>query len=671
MAEATLLVGAPSEAEVRRVVERPAARAGLDLDVGLIDAIVADAAGEPGALPLLSTALAELWERREGQRLTLPAYVTAGGIRGAVARMAERAYGDLDDADRSAARLLLLRLAGPGEGGVAVRRRVPLAELATLADGRASAVVEPLARARLLTVAAGHVEVAHEALFREWPRLRGWLDEDEAGRRLRQHLAPAALEWQARDEDEAELYRGPRLAAVTEWVRDHGPELTATERRFIAASQEAAEAEAGRRRRTVRRLRLLTAGLAAMLVLVAGAGYVAVWQRDRAAAAALAADARALRARAASTERLDHALLYSVQAHRYEPSGESRAGLLRVLQRSPEAVGMMLADVWPSRLAVSPDGQMIAAGHTKGTVYVWDTASHRLLATVPTTQDGINVLALGFHPDSRTLVVSRAMPDATVPAVSLVDLRATPPRQTDARMPPGALLALFTPDDTGLVTVFHNGTVGIVDAAGRLRRRLSPGLGAIDLNAYNPDLYTSSNGRYVVARALHGSLIWDLTNGRLVGRFPRDRHVMISPDGRYVAFRGDDGSVGVRDVATGKERAEPAQQTPQFLSATWASGGVAWAPDSTAFATISDDGAVRVWDPASLAVRATLRGHIAGARSVQYAVDGRTLYSGGHDRAVFAWDPTNTSRLADDFPVDVDVSGSLFGRFTADGRVFL
>ena len=170
--EATLLAGSPTDAEVRRVVERPAARAQLDLDVGLADAIVADAVGEPGALPLLSTALVELWEARAGQRLTLAAYVTAGGIRGAVARIAERAYEELDAAGRGAARILLLRLAEPGRGwtrrpGVGCRwlswPRLPMGGYK-----RRRALV----KARSAHVAAGHVEIAHEALFREWQRLR-------------------------------------------------------------------------------------------------------------------------------------------------------------------------------------------------------------------------------------------------------------------------------------------------------------------------------------------------------------------------------------------------------------------------------------------------------------------------------------------------------------------
>ena len=116
MADATVLVGGPTHDEVRRTVELPASRAGLDLDTGLVDAVASDAGEEPGALPLLSTALAELWERRDGDRLTLAAYVGAGGLRGAVARLAERTYGALDAEHRTAARVLLMPARGPGRG---------------------------------------------------------------------------------------------------------------------------------------------------------------------------------------------------------------------------------------------------------------------------------------------------------------------------------------------------------------------------------------------------------------------------------------------------------------------------------------------------------------------------------------------------------------------------
>ena len=99
-------------------------------------------------------------------------------MHGAVARLAERSYERLEPEQRDVARRILLRLAGEGEGDAVVGLRVPIAEL----DGEGAAeVLSVLADDRLVTIGAGEVEVAHEALLREWPRLRGWIQEDAAG----------------------------------------------------------------------------------------------------------------------------------------------------------------------------------------------------------------------------------------------------------------------------------------------------------------------------------------------------------------------------------------------------------------------------------------------------------------------------------------------------------
>ena len=101
-----------------------------------------------------------------------------------------------------------------------------------------------LARERLITVGEDEAEVAHEALLREWPRLRGWLEEDAEGRRLHRHLTHAARDWNAGGRDASELYRGSRLAAALEWADAHGDELNDVEREFLDASRAAAELEA-------------------------------------------------------------------------------------------------------------------------------------------------------------------------------------------------------------------------------------------------------------------------------------------------------------------------------------------------------------------------------------------------------------------------------------------
>ena len=143
------------------------------------------------------------------------------------------------------------------------------------------------------------MEVAHEALLREWPRLRTWLEEDADGRRLHLHLMHAARGWQSAGRDPAELYRGARLASALDWADRHEPELDGLERAFVAASLAEAELEGERQRRANRRLRVLLAGLGALLALAVLAGAVAVSQRGQAREASVTADAQRDRGRGA------------------------------------------------------------------------------------------------------------------------------------------------------------------------------------------------------------------------------------------------------------------------------------------------------------------------------------------------------------------------------------
>ena len=204
---------------------------------------------------MLSHTLRETWRRREGRTLTLAAYQGSGGIRGAVAMTAEAVYASGDDEARAALRDVLLRLVTLGEDEDPVRTRLPWR--AVVHDPAHDAVLDRLVAARLVTTDDGVVELAHEALARAWPRLRGWLDEDIDGQRIRQHLTVAAEAWGALDRPESELYRGVRLAAALTWRRTSGEPLPDAESEFLDASERLADAERlaseDRARRTVPR----------------------------------------------------------------------------------------------------------------------------------------------------------------------------------------------------------------------------------------------------------------------------------------------------------------------------------------------------------------------------------------------------------------------------------
>jgi hypothetical protein len=145
---------------------------------------------------LLSHALLETWGRRRGRTLTLSGYTATGGVRGAIAETAEAVYYDqLEPNQRQIARQIFLRLTelGGDSSTADTRRRASFNELVTHPEEAelVQGVLLTLADARLITTEQETAEVAHEALIREWPTLRGWLEENREALRLHRRLTEA------------------------------------------------------------------------------------------------------------------------------------------------------------------------------------------------------------------------------------------------------------------------------------------------------------------------------------------------------------------------------------------------------------------------------------------------------------------------------------------------
>ena len=376
-----VLVGPMQAEELDRAIVLPAERAGLEVEPNLVSALVGDVAGEPGGLPLLSTTLLELWRRRAGTTVRLADYQAAGGVRGAVERLAEATYTGLSDDGKQIARTLMLRLAA-GDADNAVRRRLPAAEM-TLGNADVQDVLDALVEARLVTADDGSVEVAHEALLREWPRMRNWLEEERDARRLEAHLHAAAQEWAAGGRDPGDLYRGARLSALLDWQAGHPGELAPVEDEFVAASRVESERELQAQRLRNRRLRVLAAGIFVLLVLAVLAGGAALLQRGTARREARIALARQLGAEAVSEPRIDRAMLLAREAVNLSPSTQTDGTLLATLLRTPSAIATFSSPdgFRPQALTVSPDGRTLAVSDNGGNVRYYNLPTRTLRAT--------------------------------------------------------------------------------------------------------------------------------------------------------------------------------------------------------------------------------------------------------------------------------------------------
>jgi DNA-binding SARP family transcriptional activator len=237
--------------ELTWAIREPARRMGVGLEEGLAATIAADVADQPGALPLLQYALTELFEQRQEHLITHAAYQQIGGVQGALGRRAEAVYAKLDQAGQAAARQLFLRLVTLGEGTEDTRRRVLRSELEELrmTDGGlrmtpnpVTAVLDRFGAARFLTFDRDPlsrnptVEVAHEALLSQWPRLRGWLADSRHDVRLQRLLAAAAAEWHSAGEGTGYLLHGGRLDQFEQWAAASSVALTSEEQAFLSAS---------------------------------------------------------------------------------------------------------------------------------------------------------------------------------------------------------------------------------------------------------------------------------------------------------------------------------------------------------------------------------------------------------------------------------------------------
>jgi DNA-binding SARP family transcriptional activator/WD40 repeat protein len=638
----TVLVGPMSREELRRAVERPAQRVGLHVEPELADALLSDVEGEPGALPLLSTALLELWGRRAGQRLRLTAYTRSGGVQGAVARLAEDVYVGLDPAQQAIARNVLLRLAGEGEGRAVVRRRIALTELELERRPDVAEVVDRLTDRRLLTIDEGAVEVAHEALLREWPRLRGWLEEDAQGRRLHHQINEAARAWDADGRDPAGLYRGARLSAALEWRATHEEQPNATERAFLDAGRAAAE-------RAQRRLRLVLGGVSLLLVAAVIASLVALDQRGNARTEARLAEAQRLAAQALSEPALDRSLLLARQAVALDDSLATRANLLAALLRSPAAIRVLRGDGGRMlSVAVAPDGRTVLAGDNNGRVLAFDATTWRRRASYRT---GLPVRELLFSPDGSRLAIASGHEGGG--ALDLLD-PATFRRVAREPLGPGPHpfeAIAFSPDSRVLVTVYARWNE-LGEQPALLRRweaRTGRRLGA-------PRRVARAGEEFLVAFAGGDRLLtMPQTTGRVTLRDARTLRPIrrlpargltwasaVSPDGRLAALAQDDGSLRIVDLRSGSSRTPTGRHDAPIQSA-------AFSADGSTLVTGGDDARLIVWDVRRARPRATFDGHAGRINGVALSPDGRTAFTASLDGTVIAWDLAGSRRLGRPF----------------------
>jgi uncharacterized protein YjbI with pentapeptide repeats len=208
-----------NRAELERAIIKPAARFSVELEEGLIDKLIDDVGLGEGSLPLQQFALTQLWGKQRPGLLTHKAYTEIGEVTQALANHAEAVYAGLSEEQQKRAQRVFIQLVQPGEGTEDTRRLATRDEVGDYWD-----LVTLLANERLLVTNRNQlvedtVEVVHEALIRNWGRLRGWMDDNREMIQQKLKIEAAAKEWLEKGKVEDYLLEGQKLIDIENWLK--------------------------------------------------------------------------------------------------------------------------------------------------------------------------------------------------------------------------------------------------------------------------------------------------------------------------------------------------------------------------------------------------------------------------------------------------------------------
>ncbi len=663
--ENQVLVGPMTASELRRAVTEPARRAGFHLEPQLIDAIIDEAGEEAGSLPLIAHALVETWIRRQGRTLTLEGFRAAGGVAGAISQTADAIFEQrFDMTEREATKRLFLGLVTPGEGTPDTRRVLAHSEIDhDTAPDVMHRAVERLTEVRLLTVDDTTVQIAHEALLRTWPRLRGWIEESRDDLRTRQRISHAAAEWDGAGRDSDLLYRGTPLLSALEWVSKNPDQLGALERAFLVASEDAkarAEAIAAESERKARRTRRIAVAVLSFFAIGATVssvfallGFREARQNEmRAEQATVEAHNRfagALGAAAYGLVDADPLLALAlgaeatVRAEGGPPAYESRASMvaarLALVRSGPFLFGSPIDAGDALAIALTADGSLLATAQRDGKIDLIDTATKRRIGSSLRGHSG-GIRDLDFGPHGRLLASAGA--DGTVRVWSVdegMTVVAAKIGETDDVVSGVG----FSPTGEIIASANGDGTVQLWDVSAKtaLGEPMTESALGAKVVEFSPD------GRGLLAGYSDGTIYgWSLPSRKPLfepfhdPRMNNPSKIALSPTGDRFATASTEGAAILQEYPTGR-----------VLGRAFGTGDrittVVFTPDGRKLIGGNGNGAVKLWDVyQQKLVLETSSGHGQAIIDSELSADGRLLATLGRDQLTRLWSFDSSHRMS-------------------------
>jgi hypothetical protein len=616
-----LQVGAMQPAELVSAIARPALEVGVRIDPDLVKQIVDGMGDEPGALPLMQFALKDLFDADQAKggviALTLDDYLSRGGLRKALERHADAAFGQLSPIEQQLARSIFAGLIEIGSGRADTRRTASFDELvpASATVDPVKAVIQKLADARLITTSEHDhkesVTISHERLIEAWPWLRKLINENRESIALQNEIAGDAQEWDHNQRDASYLYTGARLATAREKLTAKKIVLNELAQAFVEAGIQAERNELEEVKRRAAQLRrqaiyLIGAlGLAVLLGIIAGLFGVQSNQSASSNATLAAQNASiASTAQAASTLAVSEANIRAtaeINANLQRDEAQRQAAIADSRRLASATLNNLVLDFadpdYPVRILALNLAR--AAVDRARTVEAENALRTALRLSMPVFTMGEFTSGalrdLQFSPDSRRVAMIQTEGAQNAWVVDLDSNKLT------ARITLSADLnsLIFTPDSQGVATIGTDNMLRIWDIntfQARERFKWGDGEAGATSLVYSPDgRRLLIIGDDLVARVLNAD------DGQLIATGPRlDAHVfqaVFSADGNRIMTVAGGDDVRLWDATTGSTVAEVV--SPNSSSNGTADVGTVIAaylsPDGERVLIITSEGVLLQW----------------------------------------------------------------------------
>lgn len=614
-----VLVGPMETKELAEVIQKQANAAGLRFEAGLNTLILAEVEQEPGAMPLLQYALKLLYERRCGRWLCDEDYHNIGGVRKAIATIADNFYNSLkSEAEKEQVKNIFLRLTRlqqslvPDDKPKYMRKRVYLKDLSPNKDD--SQTVEEInklldrlagAEARLLVKSGGGenqedtVEVAHEALMNYWPTFKAWWAENQVNLQLRESIQQVLSQWQE-TKDESLLMRGSQLEAAQELLKQKDF-LNDNEKDYVQASIEAQNYQKGKELEQV----IATHTAYSQLLFVSN-------QRLDALAELIKAG-----------EKLQQGLKISAAA---EFSFLVTFG--QILAEIDEINSFKAHEEYVSSVVFSPDDQIIASASYDKTIKLWKRDG-TLIQTLSGHEN--NVMDLCFSPDGK-LLASASLDDT----IKLWEKQDTlPPQwklvQTLAEHSAWVFAVKFSPKGNFIASGSMDNTVILWQCQdqGYLPYKILQGhTDQVVGVAFSPD------GEMVASASEDKTIkLWTL-EGELLKTLEGHEEMVTSvsfADSQTLISSSKDKTIRLWEINGKQLSRKSSKSIVKFIT---------FSEDSQKIASANEDGTIVVWQKDEsnyLTKLRTLTGHKDKVLAVSFSSDSNTIVSCSCDKTIKLW----------------------------------